>query len=575
MRNKLYNQSTKMTNRDAEQADGNYSDESVKLLEGIELIRARPTLFIDGMDVDGLHRLFQEGVDNAVDEFLAGHGNELQVEIEPGSGVLSIRDNGRGMPVGTNEQTGMPTPVFLMTKAFAGAKFDGKAYSSSGGIHGVGLKCINAFSEWVELFIAKGDDQVHSYRFDNGCYSGSVEGDVVSRFPAGGSGTFLRFLPKYEIFGGAGFNPERISARLEDASYLNPGLKCVFKERGDEKIYHNEMGVRGFLEARGCTDVFSVTGEENGVGLEFHMGSLPHGDTISISYANGIPTNEGGSHVAGAKSGMARAAGTYAGRKKLTKESDPAISFMDTGEGCFSVISVRMEAPPFSSQRKTRIVSGDVESAASVIVGRAFERWLEESPQRAKAAVERMLNAAKNREKLRAIRDKLRIISKSKKSGKPAELLSGGADSGELTIVVRDPRWRRLGMKGRDVLPVGFKNSAAPTRASLEKLLKNPDYFALVSALGAGVGEKEEAAEGGFLLEKCRYQKITIRCGGGRAGKLAGAWILLFMENHLPGLIESGRVFWCAGEDEPRQVGVNRSLRGEADISQSEETEAE
>ena len=531
-----------------------YNASDIRSLEGVELIRARPSLFLDGLDADGLHRLVFEAIDNAVDEFRSGHGDLISVSLDR-EGVVMVTDKGRGIPHGNQQESGLPVAIFLMTKSFAGAKFETGVYSFSGGLHGVGLKCINAFSEWVELSTSR-DGRKLQFKFADGIYESSKEDESTE------TGTTIRFLPKYHLFGGATLDRDRICSRLEDSAYLNPGLRCSFFDDGEEVEFFSPDGVKGLLLERGCSDVFSSYADDDSLKIECHLGADPHGESVSVSYANGIPTPEGGSHIAGVKNGIARAVNSYAGRRKLVKDSDPTIGPGDISEGCYLVVSLLTEAPPFSSQKKTKIVSPEIESRCGGLVTGVFLEWLEANPKRAKHVVQRALSAAKNREKLRALKARLRLASKTKKLNKPGGVMAGGEGTREILVCIRDPHWRKFAQDGLDVLSLSPKTTSSPARTSLEKLLKNADYFALVAAVGGGVGSLDDDPEGGFKLEACRYDKLTIRPGGTEAATLSGAFVLSFIEHHLPGLIESERVFWRTENGEFR-VTTGQSLKGE------------
>lgn len=543
-----------------------YEAKDIKSLEGIDLIRSRPSLFLDGLDSDGLHRLVFEAIDNAVDEFRAGFGGEVRVCIDR-EGVVEVVDGGRGIPHGIQTDSGMPVVVFLMTKSFAGAKFEKGVYNFSGGLHGVGLKCINAFSEWVDVSTCR-DGKVMEFKFVDGVYE-KCEENLSEK-----TGTKIRFLPKYDVFGGATFDRDRVCARLEDSSYLNPRLKCVFSDGGEVSEFYAPDGVKGLLLDRGCTDVFSAEAEDDALKIECHLGVDPRGDTVSVSYANGIPTPEGGSHIAGVKNGIARALNSYAGRRKLVRESDPVIGPSDISEGCYLVVALVSDAPPFSSQKKTRIVSPEIETRCGGLIGGVFLEWLDGNPVRAKHAVHRALAAAKNREKLKAMKARLRLASKTKKLKKPSCVLSGGGIGREILICVRDPRWRGFVKEGLDILPVFPKSTSSPAKAPLEKILKNPDFFAVAAALGGGVGSLDDDPEGGFRVEGCRYEKLSVRAGRGETSRMAAGFILSFIEHHLPGLIESGRVFWQSTEGEFR-VTTGQSLKGEIATSGHDIAEGE
>lgn len=538
----------------------NHSDKStydvgdIRSLEGVELVRARPSLFLDGLDSDGLHRLVFEAIDNAVDEFRSGCGDTITVSIDR-EGVVEVSDMGRGIPLGIHQESGLPVAVFLMTKSFAGAKFDKGVYNFSGGLHGVGLKCINAFSEWVELSSCRDNTRV-SYKFINGVYDSHLESETEE------VGTRIKFLPQYHVFGGATLDRDRICSRLEDSAYLNPNLRCVFSDGGANVEHYAPDGVKGLLLERGCVDVFSTEANDDTLKIECHLGTDPHGDTVSVSYANGIPTPEGGSHIAGVKTGIARALNSYAGRRKLVKDSDPVIGSGDVSEGCYLVVSLVSEAPPFSSQKKTKIVSPEIETRCSGLVSGVFLDWLESNPSRAKHVVQRVLSSAKNREKLRALKSRLKLASKTKKLKKPSCVVAGGEGTREILICVRNPHWRKLAREGVDVLPLFPKMTSPPARTPLETLLKNPDFFALAASIGGGVGSLDDDPEGGFRPEACRYSKLTIAPGKSEHSLLAGAFVLSFLEHHLPGLVESDRVFWQS-EDGEYRVTTGQSLKSE------------
>jgi len=450
-----------------------YDEGDIRSLEGLELIRTRPSLFIDGMDADGLHRLVTEAVDNAVDEFRSGNGAEISVSLND-DGSVEVSDAGRGIPLGKHPEHEKPTAEILMTRVFAGAKFDGAAYGNSGGLHGVGLKCINAFSTRVELTTTR-PPRSQKFVFVSGILE-SVE-DSDSSHP----GLTIKFWPDFNAFAGAHLDEERIAARLEDLSFLNPGLRINFKGRTRCEVYHSESGVAGLLEMKGCSNIFSASRSSGDLEVECYLGETEHGDTLAMSYANGIPTAEGGSHLAGAKTGMTRAASSYGSRKKILRESDPPISSADAGEGCLIVVSIRTPNPPFSSQRKTKINSQEIESVVASTVESLFLEWLESSPSRGRHTVQRLVASARARERLRALKARLRLQMRAKKNPRPSSLMSGGPSANELWLSVKYPGWESLSENGRDVLPLRMKQNPVPQRTPLDILLRHSDYFNLVS----------------------------------------------------------------------------------------------
>jgi DNA gyrase subunit B len=318
--------------------------------------------------------------------------------------------------------------------------------------------------------------------------------------------------------------------------------------------------------------MFVAKVSEGGIQVDCCMGSLPHGGNMVVSYANGIPTSEGGSHVIGVKNGIARTISSYAARRGLVKDSDPAIGSGDVAEGALLVVALRMDSPPFSSQKKTKLISQDVEFLAATAVSSAFGEWLESSPARSKHVVSRMLQAARNREKLKALKAKLRLVSQARRLKKPSNVLSSTSGSDELLIVVRDPLWRNHASDRVDLLPMRLAQNPPTSRTSLEKILKNTDYFALAAVVGGGVGSPEDDPEGGFSLDKARYKRITLRVGKGGGAAIAGSFVLLFMEKYMPGLIESERVFWKNPEtEEDVRVSSSQSLKDEVSGAVGEE----
>jgi DNA gyrase subunit B len=535
-----------------------YEEGEIKSLEGLDIIKARPSLFIDGLDADGLHRLVTEAVDNAVDEFRAGHGGEIWVIISD-DGSVEVSDAGRGIPLGDHSEYARPIAEILMTRVFAGAKFDSVAYGNSGGLHGVGLKCINAFSTRVEL-TTKRPPSAQKFVF--------VDGQLESVEPTSSSesGLSIKFWPDFSAFLGAHLDEERIASRLEDLAYLNPGLKINFQGRARQETYQSETGVSGLLESQGCANVFSAQHRDGDLEVECHLGETPQGDTVTLSYANGIPTVEGGSHLAGAKVGIARAASSYGSRKKIVKESDPPISSSDSGEGCLMVVSIKTPNPPFSSQRKTKISSQEIEAKVAAVVESLFLEWLESSPSRARHAVQRLISSARSRERLRAMKSRLRLQLRAKKNSRPPSLMSGGVSSREIWLAVKYPGWESLAEPGRDLLPMRMKQNPVPQRTSLDKLMRHSDYFNLISALSAGVGNMEDDPEGGFKVENCKYEKIVVTSPSLQTSRLAAAFVLLFMERNFPGLIDSGRVFW-SDDAGIRKISLSQSIRGEMETA--------
>jgi DNA gyrase subunit B len=548
------------------QESSSYGEDSIRTLEGLELIRCRPTLFIDGMDSDGLHRLVSEAVDNAVDEFSSGYGRGISVTIHH-DGAVEVADNGRGIPLGDHPEISTPIAAVLLTKVFAGAKFDGESYGSSGGLHGVGLKCINAFSSRLELVTSRPPSS-KKFVFESGELASMEEAESKE------SGVRLKFWPDYALFGGATLDEERIAARLEDLSFLNPGLTIRMEGRSRSETFCSENGVPALLESKGCTNVFSCRTASPAAEVECHLGETPQGDTLSASYANGIPTTEGGSHLQGAKTGIARAATAYASRKKMLKESDPPITPSDVGEGCFLVVSVRAPHPPFSSQRKTRLNSPELELECASTLEPAFLTWLESSPTRARQVIQRMISSARAREKLMAMKVKLRMMMRARKNPRPHALMSAGPSPSEIWLGVRHPGWEKLSEEGRDVLPMRMRQNPPPPRTGLDKLLRHPDYFNLVSTLGAGVGSIEDDPEGGFQLERCRYKKVVVSSPPLSSARLAASFVMLFMERYLPGLLDSGRVHWSDGE-KIAKVSLSQSIRGELESAAVAEEEEE
>jgi len=521
-----------------------YGADQIQVLEGLEAVRKRPSMYIGSTGPRGLHHLVYEVVDNSIDEALAGFCDRIEVVIHRDNSV-SVEDNGRGIPVDIHTQTGRPAVEVALTMLHAGGKFGGKGYKVSGGLHGVGVSVVNALSEWLEVWI-KRHDQLYHQRYERG----SPVEPLHVEGPATGTGTKIRFKPDPEIFEVLEFSAETIAARLRELAYLNRGLYItLIDERTGEDpvVMHHEGGIKDFVVFlnRNRDELhppICFSRERDMVIVEVAL-QYNDGYTENVySFANNIRTQEGGTHEAGFRSALTRLINDYARRYGLLKEGESNLLGEDIREGLTAVISIKVPEPQFEGQTKTRLgnteVRGIVESAVSEEMG----AFLEENPGIARRIVEKAINAARAREAARKARELVRrktALDSTTLPGKLADCSSKDPRRAELYLVEGDSAGGSA-KQGRDrtfqaVLPLRGKILNVE-KARLDKILSNEEIRAIITALGTGISDD-------FDLSKARYHRIMIMTDADVDGAHIRTLLLTFFYRYMRELIEKGYVY--------------------------------
>ena len=540
-----------------------YSAESIQVLEGLEAVRKRPGMYLgDPHDGSALHHCIWEVVDNSVDEHLAGHTDSIEITLNPDHS-LSVRDFGRGIPVGIHEEFGISAAEVIMTKLHAGGKFDNSSYKVSGGLHGVGVSAVNAVSEWMEMTIHR-DGVIYFQRYEAGV---PVE-ELKEVGKCEDTGTLIAFKPDLSIFTHiVEFDFEEVDTRVGETAFLNAGLKITIDDlRGpdthkSEHLYEGGLSeyVSQLNERREVLheEVIKIKGEkeiEKGE-VEVEL-ALQWSDAFSESircYTNIIRNKDGGTHMSGLRTALTSSVNLYAKKKKLLKGD--ALSGDDVREGLAAVVSVKHPDPSFSSQTKDKLVSSEVTGIVQTIVYDKLGEFFEENPSVAKQIVEKALLASKAREAARKARDLTRrkgVLEGGGLPGKLADCQSRDPSECEVYLVEGDSAGGSA-KTGRDrriqaILPLRGKIlNVERQKHNAAKVFQNQEIQTMIRALGAGVGnpdpEKEEQEEGVFDTSKLRYSKIIIMCDADIDGAHIRTLMLTFLWRFMKPAIEEGHVF--------------------------------
>ncbi len=528
-------------------------------LEGLEAVRKKPGMYIGGTDERALHHCVSEVLDNSVDEHLAGHCNRIEVTIHV-DGSISIRDNGRGIPVDIHPQYGIPGVEMVLTTLHSGGKYGQGGYKFSGGTHGVGAKCVNAVSEWFEVEVSR-NGQVYHMEFERGKTTKKLE--VTGK--AKGTGTLITFMPDPEIFRETTeFKSDRISQRLRELAFLNSGLEIVFRDERQEgkkeEIYFYKDGVEEFVRQLNKSKeplhpkpigFRKETRERNeDKDIEVHVEVvLQYNDSYNdqvLCYTNTIHNPDGGTHLSGFRSALTRAINQYAKSNNLLKEKDPQITGDDVREGLTAVISVKHSDPKFESQTKVKLLSPEVESIVGSVSYEGLMNYFDANPPIAKRIIEKGLNAARAREAARKAREAVRksALTGGGLPGKLADCSDRDPANTELYIVEGDSAGGSA-KQGRDrkfqaILPIRGKLINVE-KARLDKVLQNNEIRTMITAVGTGIGDGE--GEGAFNLEKLRYHKIIIMTDADVDGSHIRTLLLTFFYRQMPQLIKQGYVY--------------------------------
>lgn len=527
-----------------------YNDASIQVLEGLEAVRKRPGMYIGSTDSRGLHHLVYEIVDNAVDEALSGYGNEIDVTIHKDNSI-SVRDNGRGMPVGTHA-SGIPTVEVIFTVLHAGGKFGQGGYKTSGGLHGVGASVVNALSSWLEVVIVRdGIEYKQSFK-DGGKPAGTLKKIGKTRKP---TGTTVTFKPDDTIFSTTKFSYEILAERLRESAFLLKGVKIsLTDERGEEPIHEvflYEEGIKEFVdylneEKDTLTQVVYFSGTKEAIEVEL---AFQYNDGYSenvLSFVNNVRTKDGGTHEVGMKTSMTKAFNEYARKVNLLKEKDKNLEGSDFREGLAAVLSIRVPENllQFEGQTKGKLGTPLARNAVDNVIGEQLGYYLQENSEMSQMLVRKAIKAREAREAARKAREESRTGKKRKKgesllSGKLTPAQSRNPKKNELYLVEGDSAGGSA-KQGRDrkfqaILPLRGK-VINTEKAKMQDILKNEEINTMIYTIGAGVGPE-------FSIEDCNYDKVIIMTDADTDGAHIQVLLLTFFYRYMKPLIEAGKVY--------------------------------
>ena len=528
-----------------------YSDSDIQVLEGLEAVRKRPGMYIGTTDVKGLHHLVWEIVDNAIDEALAGFCNHIEVIINKGNSI-TVKDNGRGIPVGIHPKTGISTVETVYTVLHAGGKFGGGGYKVSGGLHGVGASVVNALSKWVTVTVYK-DGKIYEAKFEDG-------GKTVQKLTEIGecekdrTGTVVSFKPDPDIFDTDIFDYETLKVRIRELAFLNKGLALTIRDDRDgedttgEKFLY-EGGISEYVKYLNTSktpihdEIIHLEGEEDGVFFEVAMQyNSGYSDSI-YSFVNNINTHDGGTHEEGVRRALTRVINNYAKKAGILKEKDESLTGDDVKEGLTMIISCKHPNPQFEGQTKGRLGNSEVRKLADNVFSEGFERFLMENPNEAKIIIEKCMTAArarvaaKNARELSRRKGDLDIVSNF--GGKLEDCKEKDPSICEIFIVEGDSAGGSA-VKGRDsmtqaILPLRGKVLNVE-KARIDKALSNEEIRTIITAFGTGIGDN-------FDLSKLRYDKIIIMTDADVDGSHIRVLLLTLFYRFFKPIVETGHVY--------------------------------
>jgi len=546
-------------------AEQQYDAAQIDKLEGLEAVRKRPGMYIGDPDERGLHHCVFEVLDNSIDEHLAGYCSRVKVSIHV-DGSVSVADNGRGIPVDVHPKFGIPAVELVLTSLHAGGKFGQGAYKYSGGLHGVGAKCVNALSDWFKAEIMR-NGHVYLIGFERGKTTQQLH--VIGDVDPGRTGTMITFFPDATIFVDTiEFKFDRLSTRLRELAFLNPGLTIDLEDERPESAkkatFYYAKGIEEFVIQLGENKALIheepvILHGKRQIELDYD-GKKTTDDVFAdvvfqyndsyndqiLCFANSIPNGDGGTHLTGFRTALTRGINQYAKANKILKDKDAALTGDDVREGIIAIISVKMPSPRFSSQTKDKLVNTEIEGVVSSIVYEGLNQFFEENPGTAKRIIEKSVNAARAREAARKARETVRksALSGGGLPGKLADCSERDPAKSELYIVEGDSAGGSA-KQGRDrrtqaILPLRGKLINVE-KARLHRALQNKEIQSMITAIGAGIGDGEQ--EGSFNIDKVRYHKIVIMTDADVDGSHIRTLLLTFFCRHMTDLVKRGYLY--------------------------------
>lgn len=522
-----------------------YTADQITVLEGLEPVRVRPGMYIGSTDEKGLHHLVYEVVDNSIDEALAGVCDLIKVTIKKDNSII-VEDDGSGIPVETHPKTGKSTLETVLTVLHAGGKFSNDAYQYSGGLHGVGVSCVNALSTYL-IARVKRDGKMYEQRFEKGK---TVTELTVIKENVRGTGTSIEFMPDNTIFETLNFDKNVLAKRFREMAFLNKGVKIEFADEreGYKELFHYEGGIKSFVEYINKSkkpldhEVMYIEGEKDTTKVEIAMQYTESYNETIVSFTNNIKTVDGGTHVVGFKSALTRALNDYARNKNILKEKDDNLSGDDVREGITAVVSVKLNNPQFEGQTKGKLGNSEARTVVDSVVYEHLSFYFEENPKIVKTIIQKALASQKARLAARRARDLVRkksVLDNTTLPGKLADCQSSDIEHNEIFLVEGDSAGGSA-KGGRDnkfqaILPLRGKILNVE-KAHLERVLNSEEIKAMITAFGTGIGKN-------FDISKLRYGKIVIMTDADVDGAHIRTLLLTFLYRFMKPLVEKGHVY--------------------------------
>lgn len=527
--------------------DKNYNAGSIQVLEGLEPVRKRPGMYIGSTGTKGLHHCVMEVMDNSIDEVLAGRADTVKVVIYK-DGSISVEDNGSGIPVEVHPKTGKSTLETVLTVLHAGGKFNNDAYKVSGGLHGVGVSCVNALSEWLIATVKRGG-HIYEQHFARGKAQGDIEvvGDTKE------SGTTIQFMPDEEIFDTTEFSKEVLVNKFRETAFLNKGVRITLiderEEEPQEEVFHYEGGIKSFVEYINrsknaiTNDIIYFDKSMDDCELEIAMQYTDGYSENVLTFANNIHTTEGGYHLTGFRNALTRALNDYGRKANIIKEKEENLSGDDAREGLTAIVSVKLKEPQFEGQTKSKLGNSEVQGIVNTACYQELNDYFELHPQEGKKIIEKAISAQRAREAARKARDlsrgKRSVLDNTTLPGKLADCQSNDNTETEIFIVEGDSAGGSA-KQGRDrkfqaILPLRGKILNVE-KARLDKILAYEEIKAMITAFGTGIDTE-------FNIEKLRYGKIIIMTDADVDGAHIRTLLLTFFFRHMRELVDDGHIY--------------------------------